>query len=632
MSWYWMLEAALRSLVMGAAIFATLKVLRVRQVRAQRIAWVLALLAAIAMPALVRWPIAMRLPAVHLPLLTAAPPSSKATLPDVKPDPMATVSEGPLAAPIQLRSTPSRQPDRSRASSAWAYAGRYTLLVYLIVTPLLLVRLAIGLGLTWRLLRRAAPAYLQSQSDIRISDGIRTPVTIGSTIVLPTYSAQWDPAKLNVVLAHERAHVENADFYVQLLASVHCAIFWFSPFSWWLQRKLAALGEALGDLAALQQAESRSSYAEVLLEFATSVRQPIAAVAMARAGGLRPRIERLLNDRLFREAFTETRRHPYLAASVVPIALLVSASVVRIEGRRVQAAEVHPSRVVGIAPSALQVTAPAPSPTETLRGDQAKLIAESQADSAREDKVRAEADASREQAEVDNAGVQEQSATEIHSGYSDGDRDGDSFALMYGDGKVTFNGDYNDHVSGLRQKVKGDFIYYSHAGKSYVITDPSLIAQAKALYAPMEALGKQQEALGRQQEALGKQQEALGRKQEAVNVPTPDFTKELERLSEVTAKMKALQASKTVDEQTLAELQEKMGDIQGRLGDLQGAAGEQQGKFGDEQGKLGEQQGKLGEEQGRLGEMQGKLAEEANHKLKPMIEKAVREGLAKQVD
>ena len=451
--------------------------------------------------------------------------------------------------------------------------------------------------------------------------------------MLPTHSEHWEPAKLNVVLAHERAHVQNADFYIQLVASVHCAIFWFSPFSWWLQRKLAALGEALGDLAALQQAESRSSYAEVLLEFATSVRQPVGAVAMARSGSLRARIERLLNDRLFRDAFTETRRHPYLAASAVPIALLVSASIVRVEGRQVvQAAEVQASHIVDIAPVAPQVAAPAPFPAEAVRAEQAKLAAESEADSAQEDTVRTEADADREQAEVTNTQVQEESATDKRNGYAYGDWDGDSFALIYGDGKMTFNGDYNDHVGALRQKVKGDFIYYSHGGKSYVITDPSLIAQAKALYAPMEVLGKQQEELGRRQEALGKQQELLGKKQEAINVPTPDFTKELERLSELTAKMKALQSSKTVDERTLAEMQEKMADIQGRLGDLQGVAGEEQGRLGEEQGKLGEQQGKLGEEQGRLGEMQGKIADEANRKLKPMIEKAVRDGLAKQVD
>ena len=113
MSQYWMFEAALRSLVMGAAIFATLKVLRVRQVRAQRIAWVLTLLAAVAMPALVRWPIAMRLPAPHLPTIVAPSPS-RATLPDLTPIPMGTVSEHRPPHPARL-DPPPRAETRAHA-------------------------------------------------------------------------------------------------------------------------------------------------------------------------------------------------------------------------------------------------------------------------------------------------------------------------------------------------------------------------------------------------------------------------------------------------------------------------------------------------------------------------------------
>ena len=50
------LEAALRSAVMGAVVYAVLQLLQVRQVRAQRYAWLLTLMAALAMPALVKLP------------------------------------------------------------------------------------------------------------------------------------------------------------------------------------------------------------------------------------------------------------------------------------------------------------------------------------------------------------------------------------------------------------------------------------------------------------------------------------------------------------------------------------------------------------------------------------------------
>ena len=53
MSAHLLLEAAVRSLVMGAMILAALRLLRIDQVRARRTAWLLALIGALAMPVLV---------------------------------------------------------------------------------------------------------------------------------------------------------------------------------------------------------------------------------------------------------------------------------------------------------------------------------------------------------------------------------------------------------------------------------------------------------------------------------------------------------------------------------------------------------------------------------------------------
>ncbi len=86
--------------------------------------------------------------------------------------------------------------------------------------------------------------------------GIASPVTIGSGIVLPANYKEWDRVKLRVVVAHERSHVRQMDFYLQLLAGIYTAIFWFSPLGWWLKRTLASLGEAIGDRAGLDAAAS----------------------------------------------------------------------------------------------------------------------------------------------------------------------------------------------------------------------------------------------------------------------------------------------------------------------------------------------------------------------------------------
>src|SRR5882757_295478 len=70
MSTHLLLEAAVRSLVMGAMILVALRLLRIDQVRARRTAWLLALIGALAMPELVGAQIGPRL----LPEIPAAKP------------------------------------------------------------------------------------------------------------------------------------------------------------------------------------------------------------------------------------------------------------------------------------------------------------------------------------------------------------------------------------------------------------------------------------------------------------------------------------------------------------------------------------------------------------------------------
>src|SRR6202034_4728235 len=49
----------------------------------------------------------------------------------------------------------------------------------------------------------------------------------------------------------------------------------------------------------------------------------------------------------------------------------------------------------------------------------------------------------------------------------------------------------------------GDYIYFQHNGKPYLIQDPQIIAKAQALLAPIKPLRDQQKLLGDQQSVLG---------------------------------------------------------------------------------------------------------------------------------
>src|SRR5258708_17726633 len=122
-----------------------------------------------------------------------------------------------------------------------------------------------------RLLRTSrATGRLRGASEIRESDRVTAPVTLGIVhpeIVLPQDWREWDEAKLEVVLAHERSHIERRDPLVQLSSALHRALAWHSPLSWFLHRRIVRVAEDASDDAAVAATSDRAFYAEVLLDF-----------------------------------------------------------------------------------------------------------------------------------------------------------------------------------------------------------------------------------------------------------------------------------------------------------------------------------------------------------------------------
>jgi hypothetical protein len=200
--------------------------------------------------------------------------------------------------------------------------------IYALVSAVLLLRLAIGIHLTWRLVRAAKPIseLWAANSDVRVSDAIGGPVTFGSTILLPPQCVEWDLPKRQAVLAHEGAHVANRDFYLLLLASLNRAVFWFSPFAWWQLIRLAELAEIISDAQALEVLEDRLSYAEILLDLMRNVRQAPAGLEMARAGTIRTRVERILAATIA-PAKPGWRQRFWIAAAILPVAIVSAGTI-----------------------------------------------------------------------------------------------------------------------------------------------------------------------------------------------------------------------------------------------------------------------------------------------------------------
>jgi beta-lactamase regulating signal transducer with metallopeptidase domain len=163
--------------------------------------------------------------------------------------------------------------------------------IYLGLALLLLGRLVAGLVAMWRVGRAAQS--MTTPDDVRISTRVRSPATFGTIILLPADARAWPADRLDVVLAHERAHVRARDGYWSWLAQLHAAIFWFNPLAWWLQRRLETLAETTSDDAVVAARHDPVAYAALLLDFARKPNSRSVAMSVAESN-VPERIERLL--------------------------------------------------------------------------------------------------------------------------------------------------------------------------------------------------------------------------------------------------------------------------------------------------------------------------------------------------
>jgi beta-lactamase regulating signal transducer with metallopeptidase domain len=335
-----LLESALRLLVLGGAVWLGLRLLRVRNPHVQMTVWSVVLLASLSMPALMRW-MTVTIPVGPPPAQLARIVSASQGLPlealhslqamhSLEP----TISPAHPSESAAAPSTPSSQPGVSTrrfgaATDAVDWWGVATT-IYLVVAGVLLLRLLVGVALTWRLVRKAQPIHewWAAGADVRVSDTVGMPVTFGSTILLPPECLEWNPAKRQAVLSHEGAHVAHGDFYVLLLAVLNRAVFWFSPFAWWQLRRLADLAEIISDDAAIEVLRDRPSYAGILLDVASNVPHAPAGLAMARARTVPRRVERILAVSGL-PATLGWRRRALIAMAIVPLVAVSAATIAR---------------------------------------------------------------------------------------------------------------------------------------------------------------------------------------------------------------------------------------------------------------------------------------------------------------
>lgn len=345
-----LLESALRSLLLG--VWLCIALLRTRNPRTEMTAWIFMLAVGLAMPALMGR-VTVTLPAAAPMLHAVEQPSA---------------ISGPLSVPLAEFAEVPAPPVTSAAVDigrvGWLGFDWRTLAAatYLAAGGWMLLRLITGVLLSFRIARAARPLREDwtRGADVRVSDVVARPATFGCTVLLPATYIGWSEAKRRAVLSHELSHVAHGDFFVLLLASLHRAVFCFSPLAWWQFARMAELAEIISDDAALEMVDDRRFYASILVDLAgghpespVAKREVFPAAppwAMVRVATLRMRIGRILEGAAMPTRIGWRKRTAVvlvLAPAAIAAAGAVGPGVARPPDASVPAASVPSDRVGG---------------------------------------------------------------------------------------------------------------------------------------------------------------------------------------------------------------------------------------------------------------------------------------------
>jgi TonB family protein len=152
---------------------------------------------------------------------------------------------------------------------------------------------------------------------------------IRPVILLPTYVDGWSEEQRDVVIRHERAHIERRDWLWQGFAQVMTAVFWFHPLVWLALVQIRKEAEHAADDATLATGVQGPDYADRLMAVARRLSSSspsaaaVAGVAMVRQPALTSRITAILDTARTRTSASIGAR---IAVVLAAVALLVPLS------------------------------------------------------------------------------------------------------------------------------------------------------------------------------------------------------------------------------------------------------------------------------------------------------------------
>lgn len=146
-------------------------------------------------------------------------------------------------------------------------------------------------------MRRTVRVFQSTVASVPLVVGWFRPI-----ILMPATLFTGLPAKqVELLLAHELAHIKRIDPLVNLFQVVVETLLFFHPVVWWLSRRIREERELCCDDFAVDLCGGRTDYAQALLQLAESTLRSPALALSARGGTLRRRITRVLGVPVTRE-------------------------------------------------------------------------------------------------------------------------------------------------------------------------------------------------------------------------------------------------------------------------------------------------------------------------------------------
>lgn len=235
-----------------------------------------------------------------------------AVAPSTPGDVPASAESMPAAFVPPLMAAPTPMAEPGLTAGTWAVAaylaGVALLAVWRLGGWLVLCRLVAGSRLApdgvREVFERAKGRLPRSvRAGVRESSRVGVPAVVGwlrPVVLVPVgVLGGVSPAELELIFAHELAHVRRRDFLANLVQRAAETLLFYHPAAWWLGRTIRESREALCDDAAVRAGGDRLGYARALValeEFRRSrpgAARPALAVA-ADGGSLASRVRRVL--------------------------------------------------------------------------------------------------------------------------------------------------------------------------------------------------------------------------------------------------------------------------------------------------------------------------------------------------